>query len=165
MFEAKSYNDLRRTFAAANVLFAVGWLALTYAFVLTPSHKQVLHGVFNTIKLDPLWGSLLTMALIASAWGFITAFLIRLHDRLYEPHLVSWRASYESDYILRSLCAAYPHPVPERFFERAFDDTTTRARFMQRLFYKFMGDSKSEHEELLERFYTSIQNYWLLAMA
>ena len=98
----KSYNDLRKTLAAANMLFVVVWLGLAYAFVLTPSHKQVLYGVFNTIKVDPFWGSLLTMALLASAWGFITSFLVRLHDRLYEPHLVNWRASYESDNILRS---------------------------------------------------------------
>jgi hypothetical protein len=39
MFEAKSYNDLRKTFAAANELFAVCWLGLVYAFVLTPKHK------------------------------------------------------------------------------------------------------------------------------
>jgi hypothetical protein len=63
------------------------------------------------------------------------------------------------------LCAAYPQPVSERFFEGAFNDVTVRGRFMQRLFYKFMGDSKSEHEELLEDFYTTMQNYWLLALA
>lgn len=53
MFEAKSYNDFRKTFAAANVLFAVGWVGLICAFVLTPSHKHVLDGAFNTIKLIP----------------------------------------------------------------------------------------------------------------
>jgi hypothetical protein len=66
MFEAKSYNDLRKTFAAANVLFAVG-PGLVYAFVLTPKHKQALYSAFNAIKVDPVWGSLLTMALIAPA--------------------------------------------------------------------------------------------------
>src|SRR5258708_7236189 len=165
MFEAKSYNDLRKTFAAANVAFAAIWLALAYGFVLTPAHKTWFHDILDVIKVDPVWGSLLTGALIVGFWGFLTTYLIRLHDRLYEPYLVSWRASYEADYILRSLCAGYPQPIPEGFFEKALNDEKFRSRLMQRLFYKFTGDSKSAHVELLERFYTTIQNYWLLILA
>jgi hypothetical protein len=165
MFEAKSYADLKKTFAAANVLFAVGWLALAYSFVLTAGHKKGLDDIFNAIKINPVWGAVGVVALVSAAWGFVTTYLIRLHDRLYEPHLVSWRAAYDTDYILRSLCAAYKQPVSQQFFERAFEDERARARFMQRLFYKFAGDNKSEHQELLELFYTTIQNYWLLVLA
>jgi hypothetical protein len=165
VFEAKSYNDLRNTFAAANGLFAAGCLSLFYESALTPAHKLAFQGTLAVVKLNPILGSIATVSLLGTVWGFITTFLLRLHDRLYEPHLVSWRAAYEADYILRSLCAAYPGPVSEQFFERAFNDETARARFMQRLFYKFIGDSKTPHHELLERFYTAIRNYWLLALA
>ncbi len=165
MFEAKNYNDLRKTLVFANIVLAAGWLALIYAFVLLPRHKLAFQGVFSALKLDPFWGSIITISLIAGVWGFATTFLFRLHDRLYEPHLVSWRAAYETDFILRSLAVAYPQSVPERFFERAFDDETLRARCMQRLFYRFTGDSKTPHQELLERFYATIQNYWLVVLA
>jgi hypothetical protein len=163
MFEAKSYSDLEKTFVAANGFLAAAWLGLSYSFVLTPDHKQVLYNVFNTIKVDPLWGSLFTVTILSAVWGYIATFLIRLHDRLYEPHLVSWRANYETDFILRSLCSS--EQISEQFFDKAFDDVKARARFMRRLFYDFMGDWKSQHQELLERFYTVIRNYWLLALA
>jgi len=165
VFEAKSYNDVRNTFVVANVALAAGWLALVYDPALTPAHNVAFRKALGAIKLDPLLGSILTVTLAAGVWGFIATFLLRLHDRLYEPHLVSWRASYEVDYILRTLCASYPQPVSEQFFERAFNDEAARAKFMQRLFYKFIGDSKTAHQELLERFYTTIRNYWLLVLA
>jgi hypothetical protein len=165
LINAKSYNDLRITFAAANVAFAALCLALFYESALTPAHKVIFQGAMASIKIDPLLRSILTLSLAVGVWGYVTTYLFRLHDRLYEPHLVSWRAGYEADYILRSLCAAYPQRVSEQFFERAFDDEKARARFMQRLFYKFIGDSKTPHQELLERFYTTIRNYWLLVLA
>lgn len=165
VFKAKSYNDLRNTFAAANVVFAAGWLSLFYESALTSAHKVIFQGALSIIRLDPLLGSIFTISLAAGVWGFVTTFLFRLHDRLYEPHLVSWRAGYEADYILRSLCAGYGQTVSERFFELAFTDETVRQKFMQRLFYKFTGDSKKPHQELLERFYTTIRNYWLLVLA
>lgn len=165
MFEAKSYNDLRNTFTAANGVFAAIWVALFYESTITPAHKLIFQRVISFIKVDPLFGSIFTVALIAAVWGYITTFLLRVHDRLYEPHLVSWRAGYDTDYILRSLCAAYPQRVPEQFFKRAFNDEKARTKFMQRLFYKFTGDDKTPHLELLERFYTTIRNYWLLVLA
>jgi hypothetical protein len=165
MFEAKSYNDLRSTFSAANAAFAAGWLALFYGYALTPAHKLVFQGILSAIKVSPVMGSILTLSLAAGIWGFMTTYLLRLRDRLYEPHLVNWRAGYESDYILRSLCAGYGQAVSERFFELAFNDEKARGKFMQRLFYKFVGDSKTPHQDLLERFHTRIRNYWLLVLA
>lgn len=91
--------------------------------------------------------------------------MFSLHDRLYEPHLVSWRAGYDADFILRSLCFPYSARVSPRLFELAFTDEKLRASFMQRLFYKFIGDSKAPHEELRERFYTIIRDYWLFVLA
>ena len=165
MFEAKSYNDLRNTFAGANGVFAAVWVILFYETSLVREQRAIFQGILSGIRLDPLLGSILSVALVAGVWGFLTTFLLRLHDRLYEPHLVSWRASYETDYILRALSATYPGRVPEPFFERAHGDQSARTKFMQRLFYKFTGDAKLPHQELLERFYTTIRNYWLLVLA
>ena len=165
MFEAKSYNDLRKTISGANVIFAVGFLVFAYLLLLTPSHKQAFRNTLQNLRLDPLVGSLVTIALLAAAWGYVTTALLRLHDRLYEPHLVSWRAGYDADFILRSLCSPYSGRVSPRLFTEAFTDAQKRQAFMQRLFYKFVGDVKSPHQELLERFYTVIRNYWLLVLA
>lgn len=165
MFQARSYNDVRTTISGANVTFVVAFLILTYLFVLTPSHKQAFADTLEAIRLDPVIGSVITIGLLAAVWGYLTTALIRLHDRLYEPHLVDWRASYDTDFILRSLCFPYPHRVSPRFFHKAFSDKGARHAFMQRLFYKFVGDTKGPHAELLERFYTVIRNYWLLVLA
>lgn len=165
VFEAKSYNDLRKAISGANVTFGVGVLVFAYLLVLTPSHKQAFRDTLQNLRLDPLVGSLFTLALLAASWGYLTTALLRLHDRLYEPHLVSWRASYDADFILRSLCSAYSWRVSPRLFTEAFTDVRRRQALMQRLFYKFVGDAKSPHQELLERFYTEIRNYWLLVLA
>jgi hypothetical protein len=165
VFEAKSYNGVNRTLFVANTIFAGGSLVLLYAYALTPAHKAAFQSALSVIRFDPLFKSILTVSLAAAVWGYLATFMLRLHDRLYEPHLVTWRAPYEVDYILRSLCAAYPERLSEQFFERAFDDPVARGRFMQRLFYRFIGDSKTLHEELLVRFYTTIRNYWILVLA
>jgi hypothetical protein len=164
VFEASSYNDLRRTISGANVTLGVGFLVFVYLLVLTPSHKRAFGHALQSLRLDPLMGSVVTIALLAAAWGYLTTALLRLHDRLYEPHLVSWRAGYEADFILRSLCLVHSRGVSQRLFTEAFTDARKRQAFMQRLFYKFVGDAKSPHQDLLERFYTVIRNYWLLVL-
>ncbi len=165
MFKAKTYNDLRNTLSVANGVFAAVWLGMFYESSLTLAHKLALQKMLGVVRLDPFFAPIVTVSVSAIAWGFVTTYLLRLHDRFYEPHLVSWRAGYESDYILRSLSAGYGQPISEQFFERAFKDEAARTRFMQRLFYKFIGDSTTPHEAFLERFYTTIRNYWLLVLA
>jgi hypothetical protein len=165
VFEAKSYNDLRKTFAVGNGFFAAACLIYAYLFVLSSEHKHALDAVLGAIKLNPLIGPLVTVGILGTVWGYLTTFMLSIHDRLYEPHLVSWRAGYETDFILRSLCLPYSARVSQHIFELAFDDHKARRSMLQRLFFRFIGDSKSQHEELLERFYTVIRNYWLLVIA
>jgi hypothetical protein len=165
VFAAKSYNDVRNTIAIGNGIFAAASLISIYLFVLASGHKQAFDAFISTLKLNPLIGPFITLAIVGGVWGYLTTFMFSLHDRLYEPHLVSWRASYDADFILRSLCFPYSARVSPRLFEVAFIDTRARATFMQRLFYKFVGDSKAPHEELRERFYTIIRDYWLLVLA
>jgi hypothetical protein len=165
MLEAKSYNNVRQTLAVGNGIFAAVALISAYLFVLGPIHKQELEALLQGLKLNPVISPFATLAILGGIWGYLTTFMVSLHDRLYEPHLVSWRASYDSDFILRSLCFPYSEKLSPRLFETAFSDSNVRHRLMQRLFYKFVGDSKSAHEELRERFYTLIRNYWLLVLA
>lgn len=165
MIEAKSYNDVRKTITLGNCVFAAVWLILVYLFVLTPAHKKAFESLLDELKLNPLIGSLVTLAAVGGVWGYLTTFMFSFHDRVYEPHLVSWRAGYDSDFVLRSLCLPYSSRVSPRIFEIAFTDKKIRASLMQRLFYKFIGDSKAAHEELRERFYTIIRDYWLLVIA
>lgn len=165
MFEAKSYNDVRQTLATGNGIFAAAFLIIGYFFVLSPGHRTYLDTFVSQLKVNPMAGSLITLAVIGGVWGYVTTGLFSLHDRLYEPHLVSWRAAYDADLILRSLCFSYAGHVSARFFDVAFNDPKACGTFMQRLFYKFVGDSKPAHEELRERFYGLIRNYWLLVTA
>jgi hypothetical protein len=165
VFETKSYNDLRKTIYWANVILAAGFLIFLYLVVLVPNHKHAMEVFFQTLRLNPVLNMLVTVAVLAGVWGYLTTFLFRLHDRVYEPRLVNWRASYEADFILRSLCWAHCQSVSPRLFIDAFEDAKKRHAFMQRLFYKFVGDQKPAHQELLERFYTSIRNYWVLVLA
>jgi hypothetical protein len=165
MFEAKSYNDVRKTIAAANGIFAAAFLISAYLCILSPTHKAGLDTLLGETRMDPVVGSVITLALVGAVWGYLTTGLFSLHDRLYEPHFVSWRAAYDADFILRSLCFSYPGRVSPRLFDVAFTDPKARASLLQRLFYKFIGDSKTAHEELRERFYGLIRNYWLLVTA
>ena len=164
MPEVKNYNDIQKTLGWANAFFAGAWLVLLYTTTLTPHHRAAVQSILQTIKLDPLLRSLITLSVLSTVWGFVTVYLLRLHDRLYEPHLVGWRAAYDTDYILRGLCATYPARVPEKFFDLVFRDKSMRAKCMQRLFYKFVGDEKESHQELLDRFYAMIRNYWVIAL-
>jgi hypothetical protein len=163
--EAKSYNDVRKTITVGNCAFAIVWLIFAYLLVLAPAHKRAFESLFDWVKLNPFVGPLLTLAAVGWVWGYLTTFMFSIHDRVYEPHLVNWRASYDADFILRSLCLPYSSRVSSRMFEIAFTDKKIRDSLMQRLFYKFIGDSKAPHEELRERFYTKIRDYWLLVIA
>ena len=138
MFGAKNYNDVRNTIAAGNGILAAAVLISFYVLVLTPAHRQALATSLGRLKLDPLISPFLTLAMVGAIWGYLTTFMFSFHDRLYEPHFVSWRASYESDFILRCLCLPYCARVSPRLFEIAFTNKTARASFMQRLFYKFV---------------------------
>jgi hypothetical protein len=165
MFEAKSYSDVRQTISMGNGIFAICVIICAYLFVLSPAHKHFLEALFSNTKINPVLGPYLTIAIVGGIWGYLTTFMFSFHDRIYEPHIVNWRASYEVDFILRSLCFPYSQYVSPRLFEIAYTDKVARASFMQRLFYKFIGDSKASHEELRERFYTIIRNYWLIVLA
>lgn len=165
MVEAKSYNDVRKTITKGNCAFAVVWLIFVYLLVLTPAHKHAFESLFSWVKVNQVVGPLATLVGAGAIWGYVTTFMFSIHDRLYEPHLVSWRASYDADFILRSLCFPYSSRISSRIFENAFTDKKIRDSLMQRLFYKFIGDSKAPHEELRERFYTIIRDYWLLVIA
>jgi hypothetical protein len=164
VFEAKSYNDVRATIAAGNGIFAAAFLIFSYLFILTPAHQKAFETLLSGLKLNPLIGPFITLTILGGIWGYLTTFMVSLHDRLYEPYLVSWRAGYDADFILRSLCFPYSARVSPRLFEVAFTDKRLRASFMQRLFYRFVGDSKAPHEELRVRFYTIIRDYWLLVL-
>lgn len=165
MFDAKTYNDVRKTIGAANCLFAGLLLLACYTLVLTPAHAARITSALSTLKLDPVWSGLISIALLSATWAYIATSLLRLHDRVYEPTLVKWRASYDSDFILRCLCFGYSNIVSPRLFEEAYDDSKKRNSFMYRLFYDLMGDETKEHQAILSLFYTEIRNYWLIVLA
>lgn len=165
MFDAKTYNEVRKAIGIANCIFAVALILTTFYLIFTQEHKTSVIESLNILKLNPIVSGLVSVTLISTVWGYISTVLIKLHDRWYEPFLVRWRASYESDFILRSLCFNYPKIISQQLFEQAFYDKRKRSSFMQRLFYKFVGDTKKEHEELISRFYTLIRNYWIIALA
>lgn len=165
MFEAKTYNDVRNTIGAANCLFAVAFILSCYGAVITPDHAKLVVDLLGRAKLNPLISGLVGIALLSAFWAYVSTVVLRLHDRLYEPILVKWRATYTADFILRALCFKYSHLVSPRLFEEAYDDAEKCRTFVARLFYRFVGDETKDHLATLTFFYTDIRNYWLLVLA
>ena len=161
-FEIKSYPQLNFMLGLVNGFLAFALLAIARFAVLSPAHGQGLDDVFKELVDNPVLASLGLFALLAVLWAWVSTTFLRIHDRIHEPHLVKWRAGYDSDIILRGLCNDYPDVVSSDLFERAYWDKRVRSKLMQRLFYCFVGDAKPPHEELRIRFYTAISKYWTL---
>ncbi|MBI4659659.1 MAG: hypothetical protein HY735_12535 [Verrucomicrobia bacterium] len=164
MFDAEKYTDVQKTIGCANGALIVALLVVCYMFVLSPGDKAAIEGVLGKLK-SALVGSIVSLALVGAVWAYLTSALIRLHDGVYEPHLVKWRASYDSDFILRSLCADYSHLIDRAAFEKAYRDRVLRDKMMSRLFYSFVGDFEKNHAGLLSHFYTNIRDYWIIVTA
>jgi hypothetical protein len=165
MFEAKSYNQVRKCIGYANCIFVFLILILGFEFILLDAQVEAINKAIQHFINEPLL-ALFPSAIIASVvWAYFTTVILRIHDRLYEPILVKWRASYDADFILRSICREYQDKLPEDFFNDLYFSKHKRDTAMYRLFYSFVGDSKKDHEELLERFYTIIRNYWIIGLA
>jgi len=165
MFEAKSYNQVRIGIGAANCIFALLILIFGYACVISEKHIEAIDSIMKSLIDNPVFALLPGALVISVVWAYLTTVLLRIHDRFYEPILVKWRASYDTDFILRSICRKFEDKLPENFFNNLYFSKRKRDSVMYRLFYSIVGDSKKDHEELLERFYTIIRNYWIVGLA
>lgn len=161
-FEIKNYQQHNFFLGVFNGLCAFGVISLARYYVLTPTHARVLTDLLAKTGA-PLATSLGLGVALAVIFGWISTSVLRLHDRVHEPHLVKWRAAYDSDYILRSLCYDLSHLVSPDLFERAYDESRVRFKMMQRLFYNFVGDAQPPYEGLRRMFYTQILKYWVFA--
>jgi hypothetical protein len=165
MFEARTYNQVRKSIGVANCIFALLILIVAYTSVLSQNHLIVIKGIAINIKDNPLVTLIPVALVISTIWAYFSTVILRLHDRFYEPIFIKWRASYETDFILRSICREFPDKVSERFFNEVYFTKRKRDSWMYRLFYSFVGDWKEEHQGLIERFYTLIRNYWIIGLA
>lgn len=165
MFDATKYNDVLKFIGGANAIFAGALVLVIYFFVLNAEHSKLVNDTLSTLKLNPLVSGLVGLGVLAAIWSYVSTSLLQLHDRLYEPVLVKWRAAYDTDFILRRLCFGYHKIISPQIFSRAFSNKSDRHAFMQRLFYKFVGDTKKNHEELLSFMYTILRNYWVMVLA
>jgi hypothetical protein len=164
-FEIKSYPQLNFTLSIVNGFLLFVTLVIARFAVLSFEHRQALGSVLDRLINNPwieLSASLGLFALLAVLWGWVSTTFIRVHDRIHEPFFVKWRAGYDTDLILRSLCYDQSVAVSPELFERAYSDKRIRGKLMQRLFYCFGGDAEP-HEGLRIRFYTAITKYWVLA--
>ena len=142
MFEVKTYNQVRIGIGAANCIFALLILVVGYECVLSERDVDSINRLLTSITKNPLLALLPGALIISVVWAYITTVLLRVHDRFYEPIVVSWRASYDTDFILRSVCRDFQDKLPERFFTELYFSKRKRDSVMYRLFYSFVGDSK-----------------------
>jgi len=95
---------------------------------------------------------------------FASFFLIsffEFHDKIYDKYLIRWRKSYDLQFILPKLVSPHQNKIDRNFFETA---EKNRDKFMQHLFYTFVGDRKSNKTVDINfrvRFYESIMKYWI----
>ncbi len=164
MWESKTYSQVKIALGAANFFLASLLIYISYFFIISSSDKSALQTIFTNFKTDPVLALISIPPVVSALWAYLATELFRLHDRLYEPHLSKWRASYDTDFILRSLCYDYNTRLSQKTFERAYAESTLRNKMMTRLFYILVGDFKDTHAGLLARFYTTIRNYWVLVL-
>ena len=91
MFEAKVYNDVRKTIGLANCAYGVLSILLLYFFVLTPAHRQLFDAASLKTKIPEPLVALIGVAFVTALWRYVSTAILRLHDRLFEPLLVDWR--------------------------------------------------------------------------
>jgi hypothetical protein len=163
-FEVKSYNQLRFYLALANSCLVFVLLFLAYELVLTERHRETIIGALEVLRVHPLLSGLPLLAGLSGFWGWASTILLRLHDRIHEPWIRKWRAGYDADFILRSLCYKHADNISPDLFERAYVDKRVRRKLMQRLFYAFAGDCTSGHEGSRTFFYTVMWRYWFMAL-
>jgi len=161
-FEIKNYQQHNFFLAVFNTMYAFGMIALARYRVLTPAHAQALTDLLGKTGV-PVVTSLGLGMTLAFIFGWVSTNVLRLHDRVHEPHLVKWRAGYDTDYILRGLCYDLSHLVSPDLFERAYGESRVRFKMMQRLFYNFIGDSQPPYEGLRGILYTHMLKYWAFA--
>jgi len=164
MFEAKTYNDIRKVLRYANCLFVLIFLILSYQYLLIDEHKKKTSDFILELKMNPFIGIVSISLLTSTILGYVSTDILRLHDRIYEPFLTKWRDAYDSDFILRSICWNFSNLVNKKMFEKAFHNKSFRDKAMSLLFYKYVGDYAKEHISELTRFYTIIRNYWLYVL-
>jgi hypothetical protein len=168
MWETHNYDQVRRNVGFANALFLFLCTVSGYYFVVSAIDRHMIDAALIALTTNTFWAKMAPLAgtaAVAVVWGYLTTALVRLHDRIYEPHLTKWRASYDADFILRGLCFKYSHVISRTALDKAYFDQRLRNKMMNRLFYSIVGDFKADHLNLLVRFYTFIRNYWTMVVA
>lgn len=163
-FEVKSYNQLRFYLGLANSVGAFLLLLLAYSFVLTPDHTETILRALEKLRAHPFLSAVPASLVLSGFWGWFSTIVLRLHDRVHEPWIRKWRASYDADFILRGLCYDQSNNVSSDLFERAYTDKRVCRKLMQRLFYNFAGDSTCTREGSRAFFYTVMWKYWFAAL-
>jgi len=163
-FEVKSYNQLRFYLGVANSFLMFVLLLLSYELVLTENHKQAVDTGLGALHIHPLLSGLSILAMLSGLWGWLSTIVLRLHDRVHEPWIRKWRAGYDADFILRTLCHGQSANISPDLFERAYADKRICRKLMQRLFYSFAGDCTSGSEGRRMFFYTAMWKYWTAAL-
>ena len=163
-FEIKSYNQLRFCLGLANSLFAFLLFLACYELSLADAQRQALVKMLEAMRVHPLLSRISVFLVMSAAWGWLSTVVLRLHDRVHEPWIRKWRAGYDADFILRTLCSVRSANISPDLFERAYTDKRICRKLMQRLFYRFAGDSVSSHEGSRVFFYTVMWKYWTAAL-
>ena len=154
----KQYQDVKvtlRWYAAA--AFAAASL-FAYLLLLPNTHKTPINDAISGVTSSDIVGSGLSIVLLGfTGWALI--FLFEIHDKIYDKHVIKWRAGYDLDFIIPNLYRPFCGNVDPGFFRAA---EASKDTFMEP-YYRFVGDS-AEHkisENLIVRFYEAATKYWV----
>lgn len=162
-FELKSYKQLELLLGFMNTVLVVALLLVMYFRVLTAPHRVAIDSMITAVSDQKIW-ALAPLGAIAILWAWTATQILRLHDRVHEPLIRKWRASYDADFILRALVLTFNVAVPTGLFERAYAEKRLRDKLMQRLFYNFIGDETKIAEGRRVFFYGEMGRYWTVSL-
>lgn len=163
-FEIKSYKQLELLLGFMNTVLVVALLLVMYFHVLTTLHRTTIDSMITVVSNQKIW-ALVPLGVLAILWAWIATQILRLHDRVHEPRIRKWRATYDADFVLRALVHKFNAPVAAGLFERAYSDKRLRGKLMQRLFYNFIGDETKTAEGRRVFFYSEMGKYWTMGLA
>ena len=162
VFEPKfdTYQDVRTTLTWWSIPFWLVMVLAIYSGIMPPEHRATVKTFFPGVAG---WvssaGSLVVAAVLAGAFSQFMIHVIEVHDRIYDRFFVKWRRDYDTLFILPSLLRPQEHGLPLAALFVAQND---RQRFMELLYYEFVGDRDMKiRKNLVVRFYEVITKYWL----
>lgn len=150
-------SGMHRTLTAVAALWSFLWLNGFYHLVLSPEHRASVAEAARPLRSTG--GELVSFAAVAVVLAFFGIHVLKVHQSVYDRHLVKWRQRHDADFILRRLFAPYAHALVQHF-----DEILKRKslEILRKVFCPFVTHGRSLIDaRLIQRFYRALTVYWI----